>query len=219
MRAVIFDLDGTLLDSMPMWAALDLRYLESHGITPPADLTEIMKTMTIDRAAAYYAANFPLGLTAQEVRAELYEQAAQAYRKELPLKDGAQDFLRALFDRKIPMALATVTFPELLDAALTRLDIAQYFAAVVTAADKPAGKHSPEIYLETAARLGAVPAETVVIEDALYAAQTAKQAGFYVIGLRDPFSASDWAALAQTADCVTDNWAALNSPEFFSKFD
>lgn len=219
MRGIIFDLDGTLLDSMGMWEELDRRFLIEKGIVPPDDISDIVKNMTVEDASAYYAARFPLGMTPEEVCVRVQELAADAYRETLPLKPGAAEFLSALADRGIPFALASVTYPELLDAALTRLGIRSMFAAVLTPAPGSAGKHAPDIYLDAAERLGAKPQELVVIEDALYAAKTAKAAGFHTIGFRDEVAKPDWDALVSVCDRVVDTWAELNRTDFFAMFD
>ena len=218
MKGIIFDLDGTLLDSMGMWEQLDRRFLLEHGITPPADISDIVKNMTVGDASAYYAERFPLGMTPAQVQQRVQELAEEAYRDELPLKPGAMEFLRALTQREIPFALASVTYPELLDAALTRLRIRHLFLAVLTPAFGSAGKHEPALYLEAAARLDAAPQEIAVIEDALYAAKTAKQAGFYTVGFRDAIGKADWQELEQLCDRTVSTWDELHQSDFLSMF-
>lgn len=217
MKGIIFDLDGTLLDSMGMWSALDRRFLRGHGIEPPEDISEIVKSMTTAESSAYFAARFPLGMTAEEISSEVMALADRAYREELPLKDGAKAFLRALRTRGIPFGIASVTYPELLEAVLNRTGVQEMFRFVLTPDDHH-GKHAPAIFLRAAALLDAQPWEIVVIEDSLYAARTAKSAGFYTIGFRDPFSANEWGALAEICDRTIDGWHELSDPAFFAMF-
>ena len=218
MRGIIFDLDGTLLDSMPMWHELDLRFLRLHGIEPPPDVTEAVKNMTVEDAASYYAERFPLAMSPAAVMAECEALAAEEYRSRLQLKPGAADFLHALAERDIPFGLASVTYRRLLEAALERLNIRHLFRFLLTTEDGLPGKHRPDLYLRGAELLQAEPASCMVIEDALYAAKTAKQAGFYAVGFRDSAAAAEWNEICAVCDRTAEHWAELCTPAFFAEF-
>ncbi len=218
LRGIIFDVDGTLLDSMGMWSELDRVFLRENGIDPPHDISDIVKKMTVETSSAYFVERFKLDMTPEDVKNRVEELAAEAYRTHLPLKNGAKDFLAAAAERGIPMAVASANYPGLLDAAFRRLGIDGYFRTVLTPGEQLAGKHAPDIYLEAARLLGSEPAETAVIEDALHAAETAKAAGFYTVGFRDVSSRQDWDALAAICDRVTDSWDALRSGGFLQCF-
>lgn len=218
LRGIIFDVDGTLLDSMGMWSELDRVFLRENGIDPPHDISDIVKKMTVETSSAYFVERFKLDMTPEDVKNRVEELAAEAYCTHLPLKNGAKDFLAAAAERGIPMAVASANYPGLLDAAFRRLGIDGYFRTVLTPGEQLAGKHAPDIYLEAARLLGSEPAETAVIEDALHAAETAKAAGFYTVGFRDVSSRQDWDALAAICDRVTDSWDALRSGGFLQCF-
>lgn len=218
LKCVIFDMDGTLLDSMGMWQQLDRRFLRENGIEPPEDISEIVKSMTLETSSAYFVERFHLPMTPQQVCDRVEALAAEAYRRELPLKEGAKDFLQALAARGIPCAVASVTYPALLEAALERLGVRQYFCTVRTPVQGSAGKHTPMLYQETARYMGARPAEAVVIEDALYAAKTAADAGFYTVGFRDASSAADWSALEQICRRMVGSWQELHTAAFLGLF-
>ena len=218
LRGIIFDVDGTLLDSMGMWSELDRVFLRENGIDPPHDISDIVKKMTVEMSSAYFVERFKLDMTPEDVKNRVEELAAEAYRTHLPLKNGAKDFLAAAAERGIPMAVASANYPGLLDAAFRRLGIDGFFRTVLTPGEQLAGKHAPDIYLEAARLLGSEPAETAVIEDALHAVETAKAAGFYTVGFRDVSSRQDWDALAAICDRVTDSWDALRSGGFLQCF-
>ena len=218
LRGIIFDVDGTLLDSMGMWSELDRVFLRENGVDPPDDISDIVKKMTVETSSAYFVVRFKLDMTPEDVKNRVEELAAEAYRTHLPLTNGAKDFLAAAAERGIPMAVASANYPGLLDAAFRRLGIDGFFRTVLTPGEQLAGKHEPDIYLEAARLLGSEPAETAVIEDALHAAETAKAAGFYTVGFRDVSSRQDWDALAAICDRVTDSWDALRSGGFLQCF-
>jgi len=218
IKAMIFDLDGTLLDSLQMWSDLVSRFLRSRGIEPPPGIDDEVKSMTVSEASAYIVRRFSLPMREEEAEQWVSEAAWTAYTEELPLKHGAEQFLRAAKELGIPCALATVTYPALLPALLSRLGIADCFQAVLTAEDFPEGKNEPNMYLAAAEKLHAAPQETLVFEDALYAAKTAQSAGFTVIGMRDSSAESEWEALESVCAETTGSWGALMDSSFFQRY-
>lgn len=218
LRGIIFDLDGTLLDSMPMWHELDRRFLREHHIEPPEDISEIVKKMTVEQSAAYFVERFALPVTPQEVCIRIEELAEEAYRYELLLKEGAEQFLSNVSRMEIPCAVASVTYPKLLDAVLDRLNIRRFFQVVMTPPPNSNGKHTPDFYMEVLRKLALSPAETVIIEDALYAAETAVSAGFYTIGMKDALAPDDWEQLERICHQTISSWDDLNHTGFLSRF-
>lgn len=185
IHGAIFDMDGTLLDSMPMWGQLCESYLCGRGIQPRPDLRESVRCMSLRVAASYLQEAYAIPASVETVLAEILALADAEYRERLPLKPGAAAFLRALHARAIPMCVATAGDRTLADAALTRCGVRDYFIDIVTCADVGQDKGSPRIYERALERLGTARAQTPVFEDALYAARTAHNAGFPVVALRD----------------------------------
>ncbi len=208
-KGVIFDLDGTLIDSMGMWENLCERFLRAQGITPPPDLRDTLWTMDLDECARYLVATFPLPLTPEETISAIHEMIRNAYRDEIPAKPGALALLDALDRANIPVCLATATDRVIFSPALERLGIDKYFCFTRTCAEAQKSKRDPQIYLDCAEFLALPPQELVVVEDTLHAASTAKRAGFTVIGVRDPYSAQDWAGLSRLCDRFVDSLEAL----------
>ena len=201
-KYAIFDMDGTLVDSMPFWKDLAAEYLRGKGIEAiPADLSERIKPMTMSESAAAFRAEFGLDV---DIEGEMNDMMAAHYRRDIPLKPGVAKYLHALQARGVGMCVASATAEHLMAACLERLGVLPCFAFLLSCEDVGAGKGSPAVYLEAARRLGAEPAETAVFEDALYAVRTAKNAGFHVVGVYD--RSADWEAVRAAADETISNW-------------
>ena len=203
-KFAIFDMDGTLIDSMGFWKNLATEYLTARGVTEiPAKILERIKPMTMSESAALFQQEF--GLTG-DVEAEMNAMMDEHYRKDIPLKPGVREYLENLHCQGVRMCVASATAEHLMESCLTRLDVRQYFEFLLSCETVGAGKRSPLVYQESARRLGTVPGEIAVYEDALYAVQTAKAAGFHVVGVYDDSAADSWQAIEQESDEVILNW-------------
>ena len=203
IRGVIFDIDGTLIDSMSFWDDLGARYLMSIGVEPEADLGQVLFTMSLEQGAAYMKEHYALSSSEEEIRAGVLGVIDHFYRKEVPLKPGMREIVEDYHRRSIPMTLATTSDKELVTAALTRLGLFGYFDRLYTATELKTNKQEPRIYQEAARSMGTSPEETAVYEDVLHAIKTAHDAGFYTIAVYDAASDKDWEAIQQLADeCV-----------------
>ena len=201
-RFAIFDMDGTLIDSMGFWKNLATEYLNSKGVAEiPEDILERIKPMTMSESAALFKNEF--GLTG-DPEAEMNAMMEDHYRHDIPLKPGVSAYLKKLCEQGVRMCVASATAEHLMAACLERLGVLPYFDFLLSCETLGAGKRSPLVYHESAGRLGAVPAGTAVFEDALYAVQTAKNAGFYVVGVRDDSAA--WDSIKSIADETIIDW-------------
>ena len=185
IRGVILDLDGTLLDSMPLWHEIDLQFLGENGIVPPDNISDIVGKMSINEWAEYFIREFSMPFTTEYVIRRIEEMAAAAYRDTIPLKPHVTDFLDLLDARSLPYGIATATYKSSAAAALRRLGLDGRMRFVLTGEDVPGGKSCPDIYLQAAALLGTTPGETLVVEDALHCVETARAAGFLTAGVYD----------------------------------
>lgn len=194
----IFDMDGTLIDSMVFWKNLATEYLTSKGVRGiPAEILEQIKPMTMSESAALFREAFGLS---GDPEAEMNAMMEAHYRHDIPLKPGVRDYLRKLHTRGIRMCVASATAEHLMEACLTRLGVRDYFEFLLSCETVGAGKRSPIVYHTSAQRLNAMPQEIAVYEDALYAIQTAKKAGYYVVGVYDDSAADSWQAIENIAD-------------------
>ena len=203
-KYAIFDMDGTLIDSMVFWKNLATEYLTSKGILQiPADILEQIKPMTMSESAALFRRDFGLS---GDVEAQMNEMMEDHYRNDIPLKPGVREYLENLHRQGVRMCVASATAEHLMESCLIRLGVRAYFEFLLSCETVGAGKRSPLVYHEAARRLGAAPREIAVYEDALYAVQTAKEAGFYVAGVHDDSAAGNWQTITEIADEIIMNW-------------
>ena len=203
-KYAIFDMDGTLIDSMIFWKNLASEYLNSKDVKQiPEDILERIKPMTMSESAALFRQKF--GLTGNP-EAEMNAMMDAHYKKDIPMKAGVREYLKMMHSRGVRMCVASATAEPLMEACLTRLGIRDYFAFLLSCETVGAGKRSPLVYHESAKRLGTTPEETAVYEDALYAVQTAKEAGYYVVGVYDESAARNWKTIENIADEIILNW-------------
>ncbi len=184
-QALIFDLDGTLVDSMWMWKAIDVEFLARYGYDCPDDLQRSIEGMSFTETAAYFLKRFRLPLSMDEIKAVWTDMSIDKYRHEVPLKPGALRLLRYAESHGIPCGIATSNGADMVDAVLDALAIRPYFRIVTTACEVKEGKPSPDIYLKVAGDLGAEPSACLVFEDIPAGALAGKRAGMTVCGVAD----------------------------------
>ena len=185
IKGAIFDLDGTLLDSMFIWDTIGEVYLRSLDIEPRENLAEAFKTFTLEESAEYYRTHYGVTLSVAEIVDGVNRMIEDLYKSTVPLKKGVAEFLAGLSKAGVRMCIATVTDKYLVEAALTRLKVRQYFGEIITTAEVGCGKNDPKIYRTALAYLGTEKHETIVFEDALHALMTAKNDGFSVAAIYD----------------------------------
>lgn len=209
VRGAIFDLDGTLLDSLWVWDEIDKRFLLRRGIDPPSDYLSVVNGMEFMQAAVYTIERFRLHERPESLCEEWSALAREAYAQEIPLKPYAKEYLAYLAGRGVRLGIATSSRPELYIPALERAGVHRLFSAATVTSEVPRGKQFPDVYLETAKRLGVSPADCAVFEDILHGVKSAKSAGFYTVGVADAYSAADKEEICRTADRYVESFALL----------
>lgn len=185
IKGAIFDLDGTLLDSMFIWDTIGEDFLRSLGIEPKEDLKETFKTFTLQQSACYYRSNYGVTLSVNEIINGVNAMVANYYCNILLLKPGVAAFLMKLRERGIKMCIATATDRHLVEAALERCGVRAFFSEIFTCTQVGKGKEEPAIYRAAQEHLGTDKMETVVFEDAAHALKTAKTDGFLTAAVYD----------------------------------
>lgn len=187
---IFFDLDGTLLDSNGVWLEIDIAFLGRRGIAPvPEDYTRYVTHHSAPEAARYTRERFGLADTAEEIQMAWLDMARGAYAGRLALKPGVRELLERLRQAGRPMAVLTSCIPELCRGALEAHGLTGFFRDVITAGETGLEKGDPALYRLAAARCHADPGDCVLLEDSPGYCAAARQAGFYVAGVRDPLYA------------------------------
>ena len=208
-KAIIFDLDGTILDSMPAWEHIDSQFLAENNLSVPEGLSEVMKTLSFTQSAEYFVKEFKLSITTQQVMDRIKELVDENYRYVIELKPNVFDFLKKQKELGIKMCIASATHNDLAIVALKRLGIYDYFDFILTCGDVGFGKEDPEIYLKASGILGYPVRDIAVFEDALHCVKTAKAVGFTVVGVYDKSAEADSEEIKKYCDKYILNYSEL----------
>lgn len=214
INGAIFDMDGTLTDSMHVWRTIGSEFLISCGQTPREDVDRRFCSMSVYEAVGFMKREYEIAGTHDEITDAINKTVERKYLYEVPLKAGVLEFLSELHEKGIPMCVATATDKYMADAALARLGVRHFFGEIFTSRETGIGKEKPYIYQNAARFLGADPSEIAVFEDSVVAAETAKGAGFILAGLYDDSFAYKWDRVQEISDI-----SAVCMSEFLGKFE
>jgi len=207
ISGAIFDMDGTLTDSMYIWENSGMRYAGTIGLAVRTDFETVVREMSMAQVAEYIGKEYGVKLTAQEIIDGINKMVEPMYRNEVQPKRGVPEFLEELRRRGVRMCVATATDISLVEMVLRRLDLLKYFERIFTCTMVGAGKEKPDIYEAALKFLGTPKEETPVFEDALFAARTAKSAGFPLAAVYDADVGEEgWQKMKRLADVTIEDY-------------
>lgn len=200
IKGYIFDLDGTIIDSMPLWYNVDRIFLSEHGITAPENISEIVKKMTVEQSSKYFLDTFKLKVSQQQIIDRIEQIVAENYKYTIPLKAGVESLINYLDSNSIPYGIATATYRTLAVACLTRLGLIDRIRFLETCSEIGKGKEYPDIFYKCVQDLNLNVNQVAVVEDSLYCVETSKKAGLFTIAIYDEASKEDWNDIKNVCD-------------------
>ena len=200
IKAVLFDLDGTLVDSMWIWEDIDIEFLGRYGYEHPERFQKDLNGMSFTETAAYFKERFNLPDSVEEIKRTWNEMAFDKYVSEVPLKDGVLELLKALKKKGIKMGIASSNSIELVSAVIGRFELESYFDTINTSCEVEKGKPAPDIYLLAANNLGVKPEECLVFEDVMQGIMAGKNANMKVCAVDDIYGVDSMEEKAAVSD-------------------
>ena len=209
MTSIIFDLDGTVIDSMPVWKNTGRNFLINNGFAVPENLHSVVKTQTIGQTAEYFRTDLGVTHSVEEIIKEVVTFVEEAYRNTIPLKPFVREFLDKELEKGTKMCILTASESSYIQPALERLDLLKYFEFILTCTETGHYKTEPDVYRIAMEKLGGTIENTIIFEDALYAIQGAKKGGFTVYAIADPITEADNQMIRSTADKYINSYKEL----------
>ena len=188
IKACIFDLDGTLVDSMWMWPEIDKEYLGRFGIEYDDNLKNEIDGISFHETAVYFKNKFGISDSIEKICKDWEDMAYDKYKNEVKEKRGCQKFLEQLKSKGIKMGIATSNKRSMVDVVLESLGMKNFFEVITTSDEVKKGKPAPDVYLTTAKLLNVEPKHCLVFEDVVAGIIAGKSAGMKVCAVEDDFT-------------------------------
>ncbi|MCX7885299.1 MAG: HAD family phosphatase [Caloramator sp.] len=209
VKAVIFDMDGTIIDSMWVWKQIDIDYLKKRGIPLPEDLQKTIEGLSFTETAIYFKNRFSIKESIDEIKNEWLDMLKEYYESVIEAKKGVKEFLCFLKKNNYKVGMATSNHIELVNSVLKRNNLLEYFDTIVTTCEVPRDKSYPDVFLETAKRLKVSPDECLVFEDTISAVKGAKSAGMRVIGVYDCYGTCTSEELSDATELLIEDFECI----------
>lgn len=212
MELAIFDLDGTLVDSMGVWRNVSGDFLKGLDITPGDDLEQKVRTMSFTTAANFVKKEYDLDVDIEDIMQDWFTRVRKAYNKTIQEKVNAMNYLKYLKSKNTKMCIATAANINLANSVTKRLGMDKFMEFTITVEDLGVNKDKPDIFLYCADRLKVPVEKCSVFEDSLHAIKSAKSGGFHTIGMKDSENLDQWEQIVTTADVAVDHFGQLITP-------
>lgn len=206
IKTIIFDVDGTLIDSMWIWKNIDIEYLKKFNIPLPTGLQKEIEGMCFDETAAYFKNRFHIEDSIEQIKSDWNEMALHKYKYETPLKDGVLEFLEFCVSKNMKLGIATSNSKILADEVIKAHNLKQYFSVIKTGCDVKKGKPAPDIYLAAAGEIGSNPKDCLVFEDIIPGIMAGKSAGMKVCAMEDSYSMDQKEEKIRLSDYYFENY-------------
>lgn len=209
MKSLIFDVDGTILDSMPMWLDLENNLLSKYGYTMETidkDIKDKIESLSIKGMSKYIAETIATDMTYEEVYHYFQSSIDYKYSNEIKAKEGAVEKIKELYKEGYQMAVASSSSSECIMSAFKRLGIYKCFSIYATADNTGFRKSTDEFWIDLVNKISGYFKEVILYDDALYAIEQAKNLGIEVVGIKDfPWNETDWERIVEVSDYTLDN--------------
>jgi len=209
IKAIIFDLDGTLVDSMWIWKQVDIDYLAKHGYALPDDLQKDIEGKSFTETAQYFKERFNIADSIDQIKAEWNEMALDLYTNKIKLKPYVWELLEMFKSMGLKMAIGTSNSPELAGAVVRARGIDGFIEIIRTSCQVAKGKPAPDVFLKVAEDLNVAPEHCLVFEDTHAGVLAGKSAGMKVIAIYDDLSAEFRSEIEADADQYLECYSAL----------
>lgn len=200
IKYIIFDMDGTLIDSMSAWDDVGEKVLLENNKIPEKNLIDTLNKMTFDESAKYLIENYNLEISLEEIKKRFYEIVKYKYENTIYLKEGVEEFLEKCKKNNIKMAILTASNREISEIVLKRLDILKYFDFIMTTEEENLTKKDEGIYIKALKKLNSSIKETAIFEDMLYSLEISNSIGIMTIGVFDKSSIKDIEKIKKTSN-------------------
>ena len=198
IKGVIFDMDGTLIDSMQSWSECDRRFLTENGITPPPGISDTMKKLSMAEAAQLFI-DLGVKMDPADITRRIEEMVFEEYSSSIPLKHYVTETLDILDRYRIPYCIATANYRSLTDVIMKRFGIFDRFKFIYTCEENNIKKDDPSFFENVRCLLGTETGSTAVVDDSFHCIEAAHDSGFFTAALFDK-TAADWEDAAGKAD-------------------
>ncbi len=202
INGAIFDIDGTIVDSMPTWYVAGASLLDKYNIKADDELGRTLFSLTIEETAVYLKETYGIDLSVGEIIDAINEAMRVYYGEKVQAKPGMIDLIKTFSENGIKLTVATSTDRDTFMPCFERLGLTKYFDRLFTCTEVGQSKSNPEIFLQALDFMGTKPKETYLFEDGLYSAKTAKKLGIKIVAVYDEVSKHDWEEFKKIADVV-----------------